>query len=583
MRLGAYNLTDKNERGVIERNVAEIFIHPDWDVYDNKFDADIAILLLSENITFTYDIQPVCIPGDGVIENIIGTVVGWGLMENTSYAEIPRQTSIKAISDAHCFRTDIGIAAYTSARTFCGGEGDGTPNSGDSGGGFFVISGSVWIQYGIVSAIRTNATGHLIENSFALYTNLTAFKNWTIETVSQSGGEVGEAMMNIDLYCSYDHSVTENLYGCWLNNIDIQRNNVQVVSFSGSHSLGETNQDVQLIQFVNGTMFFIPNGLGNLFRNINYLIVGDSESRSLGTKRIRRSNFQNLENLLELIFHNNDIEILNEDSLWDLPKLRVFKFVNNKLKVLSEKTFFKNDNLKEVYLNSNELKYLPRNVFLHNSLLEKVDFRNNFLKTIDERIFETNLKLIGVSFVSNQLEVLPRILFKNNLLLTLVDFKNNSLSSIDEDLFETNVKLTAASLALNQFKSLPRNLFINNLLLNIVDFRNNSLTILDEKLFERNTKLRTVSLASNRLEFVQINLLKNNLLLEWVDLFNNDLKVIEIDFTVFENIRHIDLNANDCMNAKYIKNNSNPTPYTNNLRNLMEFQNLIRTNCSSNS
>lgn len=174
MRLGAYNLTDKNERGVIERNVAEIFIHPDWDVYDNKFDADIAILLLSENITFTYDIQPVCIPGDGVIENIIGTVVGWGLTENTSCAEILRQIYIKAIS----FRTDIGIVAYTSARTFCGGEGDGTPNSGDSGGGFFVISGSVWIQYGIVSAIRTNATGHLIENSFAIYTNLT--KNWTI-------------------------------------------------------------------------------------------------------------------------------------------------------------------------------------------------------------------------------------------------------------------------------------------------------------------------------------------------------------------------------------------------------------------
>lgn len=84
-------------------------------------------------------------------------------------------------------------------------------------------------------------------------------------------------MMNIDLYCNYDYSVTENLYGCWLNSIDIQRNTVAVVSFSGSHSLGETRQDVQLIQFVNGTMFFTPNGLGNLFRNINYLTVGHIE------------------------------------------------------------------------------------------------------------------------------------------------------------------------------------------------------------------------------------------------------------------------------------------------------------------
>lgn len=121
MRLGAYNITDRNEKGVVQRNVSDIFVHPDWDVYASTFDADIAILVLSENVTFTYDIQPVCMPAEGVKDNVEGIVVGWGLRENLIKADIPRQTSVRAIKETHCFREGDGIAPFTSARTFCAG------------------------------------------------------------------------------------------------------------------------------------------------------------------------------------------------------------------------------------------------------------------------------------------------------------------------------------------------------------------------------------------------------------------------------------------------------------------------------
>lgn len=580
VRLGVFNLTDGNESGAIQRNVSEIFTHPEWDVYDDTYDADIAILILSENITFTDDIQPACVPGDGIIENIDGMVVGWGLTENSYFSEIPRQASVKAINDSHCLRADNAVAALTSSRTFCGGYGDGSPNRGDSGGGFFAISGSAWVLYGIVSVILTNATGHVVPNSFTIYTNLTAFKNWTIETVTQSGGVVGEPIVNIKMNCVYGWSESASLYGCWLYDIDIQSYNIELASLSGSHLHDKTQHDVELIQFVNGTMFFLPN-VGIFFENIKSIFVGVDDSISLGVKHIRRTHLRNLKNLLAFSIYRNDIERLVEDTLWDLSQLQVFRLVNNKLKSLSEGTFNKNEKLKEIYLNSNQLTHLPERIFQNNLLLEIVDFRQNLLTTIDEKIFDANSKLIGVSFVSNQLVSLPKKLFKNVTSLELVDFKNNSLASIDEDLFQTNVNLTAVSLSSNQLKSLPRNLFRNNWLLDIVDFRNNFLTLIDEKLFERNGKLKSISFASNQLELVQRNLFENNVLLEWMDFFNNSLHVIEIDFTAFKNVKHINLNMNDCINTTHMQYDPSPTTNAKNIKNLTEFQDLVKSNCTN--
>lgn len=49
---------------MIERNVTEIHLHPEWDAYVNEYDADIAILDLNEIVTFTNYIQPICLPVD---------------------------------------------------------------------------------------------------------------------------------------------------------------------------------------------------------------------------------------------------------------------------------------------------------------------------------------------------------------------------------------------------------------------------------------------------------------------------------------------------------------------------------------
>lgn len=158
--------------------------------------------------------------------------------------------------------------------------------------------------------------------------------------------------------------------------------NIAVDSSIGSHKLDQTNDNVELVQFHNGTMLYLVNGIGKLFPNLKSIFVGYTDSSPLNTKLISRSNFQNMENLFEIIIHKSDIETITEDTLWDLPNLERFQ-LDGKLKELPERTFENNVKLKQVYLASNGLEFLPRLIFKNNLNLNWVNFEDNFLKFIE--------------------------------------------------------------------------------------------------------------------------------------------------------------------------------------------------------
>lgn len=168
-------------------------------------------------------------------------------------------------------------------------------------------------------------------------------------------------------------------YLCQLHDLDIRNGQVEISSFIGSHDAEKTNQHVNAIRIENGTMYFLLNGIGRCFPNLKLLIV----EKCLGMMHIERSNFQNLVYLRDLIIYDNDLEILDENVLWDLPDLEIFELIGNKVNVLHEKTFNKNVKLKEVLLNRNRLETLPRDLFENLPHLERVDFSGNCLKIIE--------------------------------------------------------------------------------------------------------------------------------------------------------------------------------------------------------
>lgn len=50
VRLGAHNITAESEEGAENRNISEIHVHDDWHPFNNIYDADIAILVLSVDV-----------------------------------------------------------------------------------------------------------------------------------------------------------------------------------------------------------------------------------------------------------------------------------------------------------------------------------------------------------------------------------------------------------------------------------------------------------------------------------------------------------------------------------------------------
>lgn len=60
-------------------------------------------------------------PGNGITENMEGSVVGYGGRDDRAHSGIPRRIIVTAVGKQQCFRDDYAAATFSSERTFCGG------------------------------------------------------------------------------------------------------------------------------------------------------------------------------------------------------------------------------------------------------------------------------------------------------------------------------------------------------------------------------------------------------------------------------------------------------------------------------
>jgi secreted trypsin-like serine protease len=82
--LGRWNLTDPTEASVTEQP-EEFFIHPDWNPFDTRWDADIAVIKLTNDVALSENIRPVCLWTSKIKAKAkqnkrkynVGVVVGW--------------------------------------------------------------------------------------------------------------------------------------------------------------------------------------------------------------------------------------------------------------------------------------------------------------------------------------------------------------------------------------------------------------------------------------------------------------------------------------------------------------------------
>lgn len=137
---GKFNLTDLKEKYFSVSGVDQFFVHPDWKVDDNSFDADISVAILTRTISFNAFIKPICLwTTTASFDDIIGkkgTIVGWGKTEESAVpSEKPKWAAISIVNTVDCLRANAAFNELTSDRTFCAGDRNQMtgPCNGDSG------------------------------------------------------------------------------------------------------------------------------------------------------------------------------------------------------------------------------------------------------------------------------------------------------------------------------------------------------------------------------------------------------------------------------------------------------------------
>jgi secreted trypsin-like serine protease len=192
---GKHNLDSLSEKNYVVSGVNQFFIHPNWDYKNDRYDADIAMVILTKKITFSKFIQPICLwTATNSFEDLIGksgTVAGWGKTEFKAISSnAPKYTELSVVKEGTCLRSHTTFSKITSERTFCAGNQDDEtgPCTGDSGGGFIVKYANKWFLRGVVSAsIYDPYLGTCDTRNYAIFTDTTQFLKWIQEFINYFG------------------------------------------------------------------------------------------------------------------------------------------------------------------------------------------------------------------------------------------------------------------------------------------------------------------------------------------------------------------------------------------------------------
>ncbi|XP_010626209.1 serine protease 48 isoform X1 [Fukomys damarensis] len=175
---------------LMEYFVSKVVIHPKHE----GTNADIALLRLSCQVTFTSLILPICLPNTTKPLRIPAScwVTGWGKLKDTDDKFPPtlQEVEIPVINQQDCERlyNPIGIffpnlEPVIKKDMICAGDVQRRKDSckGDSGGPLVCHIDGVWIQIGLVSwgpECGTSLPG--------VYTNVTYYQKWITATISRA-------------------------------------------------------------------------------------------------------------------------------------------------------------------------------------------------------------------------------------------------------------------------------------------------------------------------------------------------------------------------------------------------------------
>ena len=175
---GELNFDDKTkELSSVTKTANKIVIHDKYDPDSPDSLFDIALIKVSDPVSFQENIVPICLPTfeDEDFTGHIGTVTGWGRTYKYDIWDRPAllQVDVPIIDNGECQKLWQGWPVPKSI--LCAGFASGGRDAchGDSGGPLSVKIDERFLLVGIVAAGTCGKP-----NGPGLYTRVTAFKEW---------------------------------------------------------------------------------------------------------------------------------------------------------------------------------------------------------------------------------------------------------------------------------------------------------------------------------------------------------------------------------------------------------------------
>ncbi|XP_013413510.1 chymotrypsinogen A [Lingula anatina] len=167
----------------VKMSVSKIIEHPQYNGNGAGFPNDIALLKLSEAVSYSSEIQPACLPAstDDFLGNNDCWITGWGLTQGTGDDQVLNELNIKVLSNDEC-ESKWG-SSYINSGHICLGNGVAGACNGDSGG---PLSCKVGQRYVVAGATSWGISGCKTEGYPSVYTRTSQFVDWIRTTMNSN-------------------------------------------------------------------------------------------------------------------------------------------------------------------------------------------------------------------------------------------------------------------------------------------------------------------------------------------------------------------------------------------------------------
>ncbi|XP_014215631.1 melanization protease 1-like [Copidosoma floridanum] len=160
--------------------IEERIIHESYGPNSNNQHADIALIRLSQDVTFTDYIKPICLPSGPKVSKKL-TVAGWGRTENRFESEVKLKVTLPPVDRNYC--SQKYPREMVESQICAGGEKGKDSCRGDSGGPLMQLAkrpDDIFNRWESVGVVSYGPTPCGLEGWPGVYTNVYFYVPWIL-------------------------------------------------------------------------------------------------------------------------------------------------------------------------------------------------------------------------------------------------------------------------------------------------------------------------------------------------------------------------------------------------------------------